>query len=92
MNGRSDAKSVILLYSDQAGILDMPPEKRRMTGMDALQTAQYARALYTAHGDRAEAEAAQKMRECEAAGHTREAQNWQAVRSTIRQIRGPNQA
>lgn len=60
--------------------------------MDALKTAEYARALYTAHGDRAEAEAAQKMRECEAAGNTQEAQDWQAVRSAIRQLRGPNQA
>ncbi|SLN11791.1 hypothetical protein [Ruegeria meonggei] len=59
--------------------------------MDAIQTAQYARALYSAHGDRAEAEAAQKMRECEAAGNTRQAKDWQSVRQTIRQIRGPNQ-
>ncbi|NVO55483.1 hypothetical protein HW561_06745 [Rhodobacteraceae bacterium B1Z28] len=60
--------------------------------MDALKTAQYARALYSVHGDRAEAEAAQKMREYQATGNTQEAQNWQAVRRTIRQIRGPNQS
>ncbi|WP_299660873.1 hypothetical protein [uncultured Ruegeria sp.] len=60
--------------------------------MDPLKTAQYARALYTAHGDRAEAEAAQKMRECKAAGNQQEAQDWQAVRGAIRQIRGPNQS
>ncbi|MDA7963889.1 hypothetical protein [Ruegeria sp.] len=60
--------------------------------MDAVKTAQYARALYSAHGDRAEAEAAQKMRECEAAGKRQQAQDWQAVRRTIRQIRGPNQS
>ncbi len=59
--------------------------------MDALKTAQYARSLYSAHGDRAEAEVAKKMRESEAAGNRQEAQNWQAVRQTIRQIRGPNQ-
>jgi hypothetical protein len=59
--------------------------------MDAIQTAQYARALYTAHGDQAEAEAAKKMRECEAAGNMQQAQDWQAVRQTIRQFRGPNQ-
>ncbi|MCX8954487.1 hypothetical protein OU790_13700 [Ruegeria sp. NA] len=59
--------------------------------MDAIQTAQYARALFAAHGDQAEAEAAQKMRDCEAAGNRQEAQDWQAVRQTIRQIRGPNQ-
>lgn len=59
--------------------------------MDAIQTAQYARALFAAHGDQAEAEAAKKMRDCEAAGNRQEAQDWQAVRRTIRQIRGPNQ-
>ncbi|MEO1106494.1 MAG: hypothetical protein AAFX90_01090 [Pseudomonadota bacterium] len=59
--------------------------------MDALKTAQYARALYSVHGDRAEVEAAQKMRESEAAGNAQQAKDWQAVRSTIRQIRGPNQ-
>ena len=40
--------------------------------MDALKTAQYARALYSVHGDQAEAEAARKMRECEAAGEARQ--------------------
>ncbi len=59
--------------------------------MDALKTAQHARALYSAHGDKAEAEAAQKAREFEAAGNAEEAQNWQAVRASIRQMRGPNQ-
>jgi hypothetical protein len=60
--------------------------------MDALKTAQYARALYSAHGDQAEAEAAQKMRECKDAGNMQQARDWQAVRQSIRQIRGPNQA
>ena len=59
--------------------------------MDALKTAQYAHALYAAHGDQAEAEAARKMRECEAAGNTQGAKDWQAVRGAIRQVRGPNQ-
>lgn len=60
--------------------------------MDAIQTAEYARALYAVHGDRAEAEAAQKARQCEAAGDKQQARDWQAVRQTIRQIRGPNQS
>lgn len=59
--------------------------------MDAIQTAEYARALYSAHGDRAEAEAAQKARACEAANNPGEAEQWQAVRRAIRQLRGPNQ-
>ncbi len=60
--------------------------------MDPLKTAEYARALYAAHGDQAEAEAAKKMRDSEAAGHKQQAQDWQAVRQAIRQIRGPNQS
>ncbi|KUJ80609.1 hypothetical protein AVO45_06075 [Ruegeria marisrubri] len=59
--------------------------------MDAIKAAEYARALYSAHGDKAEAEAAQKMRACEAAGNMSEAKDWEAVRQAIRQIRGPNQ-
>lgn len=59
--------------------------------MDAIQTAQYARALYASHGDKAEAEAAQKERECQEAGKADEARDWKAVRQAIRQLRGPNQ-
>ncbi|MGR3759925.1 hypothetical protein ACUXV3_07290 [Roseobacteraceae bacterium NS-SX3] len=59
--------------------------------MDAIKAAEYARALYSAHGDRAEAEAAQKMRACEEAGKASEAGDWEAVRRAIRALRGPNQ-
>ena len=59
--------------------------------MDAVQTAQYARALYGAHGNKAEAEAAQKARDCDLANKPNEAEQWQAVRRAIRELRGPNQ-
>ncbi|MBY6066859.1 hypothetical protein KUW17_08910 [Leisingera aquaemixtae] len=59
--------------------------------MDAIKAAEYARALYSAHGDKAEAEAAQKMRECEAAGKDSEAADWKAVRQAVRAMRGPHQ-
>lgn len=59
--------------------------------MDAIKAAEYARALYTAHGDNAEAEAAQKMRSCTEAGKHDEAANWKAVRQAVRALRGPNQ-
>ena len=59
--------------------------------MDAIKTAQYARALYTAHGDKAEWEAAQKMRASKEAGKTGEAADWKAVRQAIRSLRGANQ-
>ena len=57
--------------------------------MDAERINQLAHALYRAHGDKAEAEAAAKARD---AGPTEEAEDWQAVRSAIRAIRGANQS
>lgn len=54
------------------------------------QTAQYARALYEAHGDKAEAEAAAKMNEAEAAGRADEASDWHDVRTAVRALRGAN--
>ncbi|KAE9630467.1 hypothetical protein FEE96_07745 [Parasedimentitalea maritima] len=60
--------------------------------MNAIQTAEFARALYSAHGDKAEAEAAHKMQECEAAGNSDKVQDWKAIRQAIRALRGPNQS
>ena len=60
--------------------------------MDAIKAAEYARALLASHGGKAEAEAAQKLRECEEAGKTDEAANWRAIRQAITQLRGPRQA
>ncbi|WP_323783858.1 hypothetical protein [Leisingera sp.] len=60
--------------------------------MDTIKAAEYARALYAAHGDKAEAEAAQKMRSCQEAGKDSEAADWKAVRQAVRALRGPNQA
>lgn len=60
--------------------------------MDAIKASEYARALYSAHGDKAEAEAAQKMRQCTEAGKASEADDWKAVRQAVRAMRGPNQA
>ena len=59
--------------------------------MEIKKVGEYARALYDAHGDKAEAEAAQKIRECEEAGKTEEAADWQAIRKAIHELRGPNQ-
>jgi len=60
--------------------------------MNAMQTAEYARALYSAHGDKAEAEAARKMHECELAESPDKARDWKAIRQAIRSMRGPNQS
>jgi len=55
------------------------------------KVARYARALYESHGDKAEAEAAQKMAAAEAAGNTDEVEQWRAVREAVRALRGANQ-
>lgn len=60
--------------------------------MQAIQAAEYARALYRSHGDRAEAEAAARERHCEAAGKDAEADSWRAVRRAIRSLRGANES
>lgn len=56
--------------------------------MDMTKVAEYARALYDAHGSKAEAEAAQKARQCEEAGKSDEADDWRAVRKAINEMRG----
>jgi hypothetical protein len=58
--------------------------------MSIVQIDDYARRLYSAHGDRAEYEAAQKARDCEAKGDTETAEQWRQVREAIRVLRGPN--
>ena len=55
------------------------------------RVADYARALYEAHGDKAEAEAAQKMAAAEEAGQAEEVAQWRAVREAVRALRGANQ-
>lgn len=59
--------------------------------MDAMQISHYAGALYRAHGDRAEAEAARKARECEERGRAGEAQDWRDIRRAIHERRPPRQ-
>lgn len=58
--------------------------------MDIAQISEYARALHDTHGGKAEAEVAKKMRECEEAGKTDEAEDWRAISEAIRAIRGAN--
>ncbi len=57
----------------------------------AMAISQHAHALYRAHGDKAEAEAAQRERAADAAGKRQEARDWRKIRESIRQIRGANQ-
>ncbi|MEO9575047.1 MAG: hypothetical protein ABJ263_17260 [Tateyamaria sp.] len=60
--------------------------------MEAIKVAEYAQALYAAHGDKAEVEAARRANEALDAKKLDEAENWQAVRASIRRLRGPNQS
>jgi len=60
--------------------------------MDTDQITEYARALYEAHGDKAEVEAAQKARQHAEAGETKEANDWRAIRAVISEIRGAHES
>ncbi len=60
--------------------------------MDAIKISEYARALYSTHGDKAEALAAKKMRGCVAEGRGDNAKDWKAIRQAIRALRGPNES
>jgi hypothetical protein len=57
--------------------------------MDHKDLVQYARSLYDAHGDKAEAEAAQKASAARAAGETEDAAKWDKIRTHISELRGP---
>ncbi len=60
--------------------------------MKIAEITQYARALYEAHGDKAEAEAAQKAKTLNDAGDATEAETWRAVQRAIREIRGAHES
>lgn len=53
-----------------------------------MKITEYARALYKAHGNKAEAEAALKAKQREEAGNIAEAETWHAVRKAINEMRG----
>lgn len=58
--------------------------------MNLIQIDDYARQLYSAHGDRAEFEAAQRAKDSASKGDTEAAEQWKQVREAIRVLRGPN--
>jgi len=59
------------------------------TDMGTSDLIQYARALYNAHGDKAEAEAAQKVVAAQGTGDQEEAEKWRLIRGHIKELRGP---
>ncbi|OSQ47258.1 hypothetical protein [Marivita geojedonensis] len=60
--------------------------------MDQVKTHEYARALYKAHGDKAQVEAAQKAKHHEDAGETEEAETWRKIQRAISEMRGPHES
>jgi hypothetical protein len=60
--------------------------------MEMSKVAEYARALYDAHGDKAEAEAEQRARKAQDAGDDEHAEIWREVRAAIGEIRGAHES
>lgn len=58
--------------------------------MQASEVHAYARKLFEAHGEKAEFEAAQKIREFDEAGDHEQAEVWRRVRASIAALRGPH--
>ncbi|MCY6380554.1 hypothetical protein [Hoeflea prorocentri] len=58
--------------------------------MKATKIVEHARQLLDAHGDRAEAEAAQKAIDLDAKGKVEDAENWRRVRAAIHEMRPPH--
>ncbi|ARE39970.1 hypothetical protein RGUI_1829 [Rhodovulum sp. P5] len=59
--------------------------------METAKVMEYARALYEAHGDKAEAEAAQKAVALEDEGEVAQADTWRKVQAAIKEMRAPHQ-
>lgn len=57
--------------------------------MQTKDIIQYAHALYDAHGDKAEAEAAHKAADAREAGKSEDAGKWDKIRLHIKELRGP---
>ena len=60
--------------------------------MEVAKITEYARALFEAHGDKAEAEAAQKAKQYREEGNDAEAKTWQSIRKAISEMRGAHES
>lgn len=60
--------------------------------MDMKQVHDFARKLVEAHGERAEVEAAAKLRAAEDAGDKQEVENWTRIRAAVRERRGAHES
>jgi hypothetical protein len=58
--------------------------------MNAVEVQTHAQKLFVAHGPKALAEAAQKVRDFEQKGEKQQAQDWKQIENALHQMRGPN--
>ncbi len=58
--------------------------------MNSVDVQTHAQKLFAAHGPKALAEAAQKVREFEQKGERQQAQDWKQIESALQHLRGPN--
>lgn len=58
--------------------------------MDAVEIQAHARKLYEAHGAKALAEAAHRVRELEERGDKRLVDDWRRIQSALQVMRGPH--
>jgi hypothetical protein len=58
--------------------------------MQEAQVIDYAKSLLDAHGDKAEAEAAARIRQFEEKNDKAQAETWRKVKATIHEMRGPH--
>jgi hypothetical protein len=69
----------------------MPPIALKFGGRDmqAMEIQEHARKLRDARGDLALAHAAQKARDLEHQGDTKQAETWRRIEAALRQMQGP---
>ncbi len=60
--------------------------------MDIAHVRATAKRLVEMHGWRAEAEAARKLEELEAAGESEKAETWRRIRALIREMKPPHES
>lgn len=56
--------------------------------MDMRQVHNYARKLVESHGPRAEAEAANRLKQAENGGSSADVENWRRIRASVRERKG----
>jgi len=58
--------------------------------MQLSQIHEFARKFLSAHGKKAEAQAAIRAHRCEQQGDEKEAEDWRRIRAALQEMRGPH--